>query len=80
MHTKLLSHQFADIIQRATVSDLFFNHTHPTYDALFSEEAAKGGGPSHQQQRAAIRKDADDFADQFGGDPEWYAEDFLKRV
>lgn len=58
-------------------SDLFFNHEHPNLEALFR---AKRRYPSFDDQHAAILKDATEFANNFGGDAQWYADDFMRRL
>lgn len=57
--------------------DLFFNYEHPNFEALFN---AKRSGPSREEQHAAILKDATEFANDFGGDAQWYADDFMRRL
>lgn len=73
----MIETKFNSLTERAQVSDLFFNHEHPTYNSLFGDDKEP---PTRERIRAAIRKDADDFAASFGGDPEWYADDFMKRL
>lgn len=61
------------------LSDLFFNHEHPEYDALRrGSDNDPEGNPD-----AALRKDADTFAadyPEFGKDGDWYAKDFFRRL
>lgn len=72
------------------VSDLFFNHDHPLYDAV-RERAHKAIErklrlPSEIEYREAIFADARQFCDEvelaYGAneDPEALADDFLARV
>lgn len=61
-----------------TLSDLFFNHTHPYFEALFRPKSSPG--PTREEQHAAILKDATEFAAAYGGDAQWYADDFMRRL
>lgn len=63
-------------LNKTQMSDLFFNHEHPEYDALFT---GKDNVPREDMEEA-IKKDAKAFANSFGGDAEWYAADFMKRL
>lgn len=59
------------------ISDLFFNHEHPHFNALFGPKS----NPTREEQRAAILKDATEFEYCFGGpSAQWYADDFMKRL
>ena len=69
----------------AEFSDLFFNHTHHAYDALYSEE----GTPSAQEIADAVLEDVTQFrkdypmtCDFFGESISVYAlqQDFLHRL
>ena len=67
------------MLSNASLSDLFFNHQHDNYDALFGGEEP----PTCEEMEQALRKDANDFAEQFpefGKDGKWYFEDFFNRV
>lgn len=45
----------------AVVSDLFFNHTHDHYEALFGDREV-----SHEEMAEAILKDAKEFVESYG--------------
>lgn len=66
------------------LSDLFFNHQHPNYDALMIPSLLKMGSThAYSVIREAIAKDAAEFADdfkEFGKDADWYTEDFMRRL
>lgn len=66
-----------DNADHGSLSDLFFNHEHPVFNALFHPKA----NPTREEQRAAILKDATEFQNDFGGPgAQWYADDFMKRL
>lgn len=69
-------------LNRAQVSDLFFNFDHPSYEALWSELRLSEEAPDQVAQFLALKDDAVPFCEMTGGqvDPEWLARDFLARV
>lgn len=67
------------VLSDAKLSDLFFNHEHPEYDRMFTNDDL----PSRAETEEALRKDADEFAEnfpEFGKSGEWYTEDFFRRL
>lgn len=76
------------MIAAAAVSDLFFNHEHPRYDALLAEHNRKKQptSPEYDDVEAALRQDAAEFAtlvnDAFGIelDAEALAADCHRRI
>jgi len=64
------------------LSDLFFNHVHPTYDNLFDspEEVTR------EMMKEAILVDAQEFVNSYNGaliakhTAEEYADDFMARL
>lgn len=70
------------------LSDIFFNHFHAEYQALFqSTKKIKKFPPSAEQIEEAILKDAQEFVEAYPGLMEWagdftaedLAKDFLNR-
>ena len=70
------------VMINAVVSDLFFNHTHDQYEALFGDREV-----SHEDMATAILEDAKEFVDAYGAISEIgqytaqeFADDFMARL
>lgn len=67
------------------ISDLFFNHEHPEYDQIRSNQSPKTAS-ENKHTRAALRKDAEEFASSMasaghiGLDPDMLVNDFFERL
>jgi hypothetical protein len=62
----------ATLIQRAVLSDLFFNHEHPNYDGLF-DSTNEDCEITREEMEEAVRQDAKDFFDNYGDVCETFA-------
>lgn len=68
------------------LSDLFFNHEHPSRDAVYSECYASDMTPLHEDLLEATEQDAKRFLDAYGSilidvpTVEELTEDFMRRV